>query len=149
MALYWTIDSRLRLMTVVGDGLVTRDNLADMLDAMAMPGVNAYRKLVDGLGAEVRVSGEEAFELATRVRLGHQVSPPGPLAMVLPPTLFESYRTVFGMLAAADRPFRMFETVEKGRRWIESPAVLGWQPPPPGAPPLRSIAAPVSRPLKS
>ncbi len=140
MALYWTIDSRSRLVNVLADGAVTREDVVRLLDVLDTGEHHRFRKLVNGLAAEVVLTAEEALQLAARVRERHAAMPPGPLALVVRVEMFETFRTVFGTLAAADRPFRLFDDLAKATRWIESPAVRDWRPPQPGLTP-RSLSA--------
>ncbi len=43
----------------------------------------------------------------------------GPLAMVIPPDKGNSLDRMVGMIAAADRPMRVFRDARKARRWID------------------------------
>ena len=120
MSLYWTIDPERKLMTAVAEGEVTRDEFESYLDAMEQAGANAYRKLFDGGRGVTRMPAEEILALGVRMRTSHATGPMGPLAVVVPGELAEPLGRVLGMLAAAQRPMRVFTEAGAARKWIGS-----------------------------
>jgi hypothetical protein len=118
MPLYWTIDSKGELVTVVAEGDVTRADADAYLDAMEGAGVLGYRKLFDGMAGTLVMDGEDLLAIGVRLRSFHR-SPVGALAMVLPDDRLEPVARILGILASADRPIRLFKNLPSAQRWIE------------------------------
>lgn len=119
MPFHWTIDPEQRLVTVVAEGDVTRAEVDAYLDAVARAGAYAYRKLLDAKHASTRMTPEELLALGARMRALHEAGHPmGALAAVVPDEQLEAVGRVLGMLAAADRPMRLFHQVGPARRWL-------------------------------
>ena len=132
MAVYWTIDSRQRLLTAVAEGVVRRDEMFACIDAMAGAKAVGYRRLFDGSKAEADMTTEEIMEVAVELRRLQTVEPsgPGPLAIVVPAERFEQLARVFGVLAIPKRPMRFFQDAEAAQSWLESPEIRDWAPEP-------------------
>jgi len=120
MSLNWKIDSETRLITVVADGDVSRRDVETLLDEMASRGAMTYRKLFDGSRGDTKMGPDDLLMLGVRFRAFHAQGPMGPLAVVVPDDKAELVARVLGMLAAADRPMRVFRTPVPARRWLES-----------------------------
>lgn len=118
MPLYWTIDSRRKVVVITCEGDVTRADLVDYLDVMEGAGALAYCKLFDGTAFQTSMTALDMLEVGARFRSYHS-RPIGPLAMVLPPDKADLFARVLGILAAADRPMRVFTRLAPARRWIE------------------------------
>ena len=130
MPLQWTIDPEFHFVVVVAEGEVTRPEAEELLEAMASRGAMTYRKLFDGTEGTTSMSPEDLRALGVRVRAHHAQGPMGALALVLPPDKVERIRPILGMLAAADRPMRIFRDHKRARRWLSSlgktlPRLLG------------------------
>lgn len=126
MPLYWTIDSRERLMTAVADGRVTRDEANDYLDAMVGAGASGYRRLFDGSHGEPAMTDEDIMGLAVRMRTMQQSGDPGPLAVVMPRDKYDKFARMLGILAIPQRPIRFFTDVAEARGWLDEPDVRDW-----------------------
>jgi len=120
MSLNWTIDSREQLFTVIADGDVSRDEIEACLDAMDGSGAMTYRKLFDGTLGDTSMTPFDLLAVGARMRHYHTLGPVGPLAVVVPAQKYELVANILGMLAAADRPMRIFTNVKPARRWLES-----------------------------
>ncbi len=120
MPLHWTIDSKERLVTVVAEGTVTRADVEAYLDALVGTGAITYRKLFDSGRADGTMSADDMMALGVMFRNFHASGPVGPLAIVVPDSNVDAISRVLGILAAADRPMRVFREVAAARRWIES-----------------------------
>ncbi len=120
MSLNWTIDSETRLITAIADGDVTRREVETFVDEMASSGAMTYRKLFNGSRGDTGMSAADLLALGARFRSFHALGPMGPLAVVVPDDKAELVARVLGMLAAADRPMRVFRTPALARRWLES-----------------------------
>ncbi len=119
MPLYWTIDSRQKLVTVTCEGDVTRADLVDYLNVVEGAGALTYCKLFDGTAFQTSMTALDMLEIGARFRNYH-AQPIGPLAIVLPPDKADLFARVLGILAAADRPMRVFTRLAPARRWIET-----------------------------
>lgn len=120
MALHWTIDSKERLVVAVAEGNLTREEIEGYVAAIAGANVLAYRKLFDGSRADTSMGPNDLMALGAVFRGLHAQGPVGPLAVVVPDDKVELVSRVLGILAAADRPMRVFREVAPARRWIES-----------------------------
>ncbi|MBN9541045.1 MAG: hypothetical protein BGN99_08745 [Alphaproteobacteria bacterium 65-37] len=120
MPLHWTIDSRERLVFAVADGDVTRAEVENYLQVLEGANAMSYRKLFDASAGDTSMSPEDLLAIGVRIREGHaRGGPLGPLALVLPADKTELVSRVLGILAAADRPMRVFDSLEPARRWID------------------------------
>ena len=63
------------------------------------------------------MTADEILEIGARFRSYHS-RPIGPLAIILSPDKADLFARVLGILAAADRPMRVFERLGPARRWI-------------------------------
>jgi hypothetical protein len=118
MPVYWTIDSKQKLVVVTAEGDVTHADAEDYLDVIEGGGALAYRKLYDGRGGNVVMNHDEMMAIAARFRSYHH-RPVGALAIVLPHDKAEPAARVLGVLASADRPMRLFISLAQARRWID------------------------------
>lgn len=120
MPLHWTVDSKERLVIVTAEGDVTGAEIEEYMAAMNGAGTTAYRKLYDGSRGNTDLTAEELLAIGVRLRAQHATGVrPGPLAIVLSPDQFEQASRVLGILAAADRPMRVFSKLAPARHWIE------------------------------
>lgn len=120
MPLHWTIDSRERLVVAVVDGEVTRGDIQTYIDALVGAKALTYRKLFDASRGNTAMGPDELMALGVMFRGFHARGEVGPLAIVVPDDKVEQVSRVLGILAAADRPMRIFRETEPARRWIES-----------------------------
>ncbi|HET6222272.1 MAG TPA: hypothetical protein VFE11_08910, partial [Dongiaceae bacterium] len=105
--------------TVTCEGDVTRADLVGYLDVVEGAGALTYCKLFDGTAFETSMTALDMLEIGARFRSYH-ARPIGPLAMVLPPDKADLFARILGILAAADRPMRVFTRLAPARRWIET-----------------------------
>ncbi|MDP1966892.1 MAG: STAS/SEC14 domain-containing protein [Reyranella sp.] len=121
MPVHWEVDLQQKLVTVVAEGDVTRAEVEAYLEAIGQAGLYGYSKLFDGKRAATHMTSEEILSLGARMRAlhaeGHQM---GALAAVVPEGQVEAVSRVLGMLAAADRPMRVFRQIGPARKWIRS-----------------------------
>jgi len=130
MPLHWTIDSRAKLMVVVGEGPVQIAHVESLLDVIAGSHVVSYRKLFDGRLAENEMDPTHQLAIGARLRamhttVGHAL---GPLAFVMRDENYWRTARVLGILAVPKRPMRMFQQIEKARAWLDSPAIMATVP---------------------
>ena len=118
MPLEWTVDPEKRAVTAIATGDVTRAEADAYLDAILANGAQGFRKLFDAGGAHTTMSAEDLLALGLRMRSMHFEGPMGPLAIVVPQNAGEHIERMLGMLAAADRPMRLFVDLTRARRWF-------------------------------
>jgi len=118
MPLEWTVDLDNRAMTAVATGDVTRPEVEAFLDAIMANSALGFRKLFDASQATTSMAPEDLLALGMRMRSMHFEGPMGPLALVVPPARAEHIERMFGMIAAADRPMRIFIELTPARRWF-------------------------------
>lgn len=121
MPLHWTIDSRDHLVVATADGDVTREEIEHYLHILDGANAMGYRKLFDASNGDTSMSAEDLLAIGVQIRDRHSKGDSlGPLAIVMPPDKTELVSRVLGILAAADRPMRVFDSIEPARRWIDS-----------------------------
>lgn len=118
MPVHWKIDSKEQLMTVVAEGNVTRPEFEAYLDVIDNADLHAYRKLFDGGSADTAMGPENLLAIGVRMRSGHHIHAVGPLAVVVREDKIAMVSRVLGMLAAANRPMRVFRQAGPAREWI-------------------------------
>lgn len=120
MPFHWIIDSRARLVTVTAEGDCTRADIEAYLKAVDGGGAVTWRKLFDGRNGRPAMGREDMLAIGVLFRSYHQRGPVGALAIVVTEAHVERVSRALGILAAADRPMRIFHELEKARRWIEN-----------------------------
>lgn len=139
MPLYWTIDSKAKLVTAVAEGDVTRAEFEAYLDMIDQAGLHAYRKLFDGMNGDTSMGPEHILAIGVRMRTSHHSQPVGPLAIAVAEDKVAMVSRVLGMLAAASRPMRVFHESAPAREWILT------QPPSRSAGPAQGPSATAAR----
>jgi hypothetical protein len=119
MPLYWTIDSKERLFTAIGEGEVTLDDAMSFLEALAGAKALSYRKLFDGRAVQSRMTGDDILAVCAQIRAYHEQGPVGALAIVATDEQFETFGRLLGALAAADRPIKVFTSLRQARTWLD------------------------------
>jgi len=118
MPLYWTIDSKERLFTGVGEGEVTLADAMALLEALAGAKALSYRKLFDGRAVQSTMTGDELLALCAKIRAYHEEGPVGALALVGTAEQTVRFARLLGALAAADRPIKVFNSLRQARAWL-------------------------------
>ncbi|WP_422016354.1 hypothetical protein [Reyranella sp.] len=126
MPLHWTIDSRVKLLAVVADGIIQLADLERLLDMVVGSDILGYRKLFDGTGGKSQMNAEEHLTVGVRLRTLHQQAGDalGPLAVVVRDENYWQVARVLGILAVPKRPMRVFKHAAKARTWLDSPAIM-------------------------
>ncbi|MFZ5782347.1 MAG: hypothetical protein ACOY4R_19285 [Pseudomonadota bacterium] len=120
MTISWTVDHEQQTIVAVCDGDVTRREMEDYLEAAVAAGTAPYRKLFDGAHATTSMTDEDMVALGAVVRGYHARGPVGALAIVLHADHTQGLARLFGALAAADRPLRIFQDPRAARRWLDA-----------------------------
>ena len=119
MPFHWTIDPAQRFMFLRSSGDVSRAEVEELIDAIVDGGALAYDKLFDGSAARTSMTAEEMLDLGMRFRAIHSGATVGALAIVMPADRGDRMERMMGMIAAADRPMRVFIDLDKARAWLE------------------------------
>lgn len=123
MTLHWAINSESLLITARGEGPLSFRDVDDFHSAIAGAKVLAYRRYVDLSCSEPSMTSDEIMLLAALTRKLHQRGEMGALAIVVGPAMFEVAKPLFGVLACANRPMRVFSGPTPARRWISNLAL--------------------------
>jgi hypothetical protein len=119
VALYWTIDSRKRLVTATADGPVTGADFAAFFEAVKGARALPYRTLFDGSAAEFLMGEHEVLGVGAGFK-DLQRESAGPLAVVLSDESARRLARMLGILATAERPMRLFGRRRPAERWLNS-----------------------------
>src|ERR1044071_1391759 len=120
MALYWTIDSRRRIVELVADGDVSMADAMAFFDAVEGAQALAYNKLLDGTGGRVAMTPDDILAIVVRIRGLHALGATGALAVAATAEQAQRIARLLGAAAVADRPRKIFEAVKLARRWLEA-----------------------------
>lgn len=123
MPLHWTVDSRDKLITAVGDGELGRADFESYFQMVSGANIVSWRQLIDAGAAQPTISFDDVNLLGAVIRSAHTVQVAGPLAFVTPEIESEMLNRLLGFLAAAKRPMRIFYDPKKARRWLDSCAI--------------------------
>ncbi len=118
MAVEYRIDHEKGFVTVRAHGPVVLQELLDYFDALVVQDAMGYPKLFDAREAEPCLSDDDVMVLGARVSAYGAHEPRGPIAAV---TMREDASAVlqrFMNLGGAERPMRLFGTIEEARRWL-------------------------------
>ena len=118
MPISWTVDPDFESVAVLVEGPVSRADVEAYLAAIDAAGAVGYRKLIDARTATVDMSHEDMMAVGVRLR-GYHDGPVGALAFVLSREGADAVARILGILAAADRPMRLFTSLRAAERWLE------------------------------
>lgn len=117
MPLHWTIDSQNQMVTLIAEGSVTFSDLEKYLAAVEGAGALSYRKFIDATAGTFEIAVPELMAVGARIREAHKVAV-GPVAILLSERQSESAARLFGFMAVAKRPMRIFKKKSAARQWI-------------------------------
>ena len=118
MPITWTLDPDFESVAVVAEGAITRADIEAYLAAIDAAGALGYRKLIDARGVTMGMSHEDMMSVAVLLRRFH-AGPVGALAIVLSRDGADAVARILGIMAAADRPMRLFTSLRAAERWLE------------------------------
>lgn len=118
MPLHWTVESRLKLITVVADGDVSRSDVDAYLAMSKGADVIGWRKLIDARASRSFLTRQDVNEVGVHIRSVDSARDVGPLAFVMPKAESPELARLLGFLAAAKRPMRVFNELAPARKWI-------------------------------
>lgn len=96
------------MLTVVCDGRVTLREIKDYLDAVVVASTFDYCKLFDASKAESGLTDEQMIGMGARIRSYPALGTMGALASMVITDHTYGLARLFGALAAANRPIRIF-----------------------------------------
>jgi hypothetical protein len=120
MPVSWTVDSKKKLMRILGTGNISHAELVPLIDAVVREGALGYRKLVDVSQANTTMTSEEMLDIGVRTRSMQDPINSGPVALVLPVDGVTHAEAQIGMIAAGERSMRIFRDLAPAERWIET-----------------------------
>jgi hypothetical protein len=127
MPLRWSFNLREKLVMAVADEAVMREEVEAFMDSMMAANVGTYRKLFDGKRGTTEMDASDILALGVKARGLHSLVATGPLAIVEPDYDYGRFSTLLGLLAAADRPMKLFRTGEEAREWLDRPEIRRWR----------------------
>jgi hypothetical protein len=117
----YQIDHETRFVYARALGIVVLAEILDYFDAIAIQDAASYRKLFDARDAVPQLSDDDFMVVAARVSAYAAFGPRGAVALI--GTAHDTnyalhrYANFFG---GADRPARLFGSVEEARLWLDS-----------------------------
>lgn len=120
MPIRWTVDQSREMLLAEAEGAITLQEVVEYLDAVVTAGTGPYRKLFDGSKAQSAMTDEEIMVLGARLRTYHGQGKTGALAIVVAADKTHGLARLFGVLAAADRRTKIFNTLKAARDWIDA-----------------------------
>jgi len=115
----YEIDHTKRFVRVKAHGVVVLQEILDYFDAVVVQGAMPYPKLFDARDAEPQLSDDDVMELGARVSAYAAYEPRGPIAAVATKPKAGEILQRFMNLGGADRPMRLFGSVEEAMAWLE------------------------------
>lgn len=127
MPVLWTVSHATRMVVISVKGVVRLADMQECAAGIVTPATLSYRKLVDLTGSQPSMSAEDIAVLAEYVREQRGVGPMGALAITVSTDAAEEQARLFGSLAVADRPVKVFRELCAARAWLDTqPQVRRW-----------------------
>jgi hypothetical protein len=118
LAVEYSIDHNKKIVTVRAHGAVVLKEILDYFDAVAVQDAASYPKLFDARDAVPQLSDDDVMVLGARVSAYAAFEPRGPVAAVATTAAASAALQRFMNLGSADRPMRLFTSVEQARAWL-------------------------------
>jgi hypothetical protein len=118
MPLRWEILHAEKLVHIVAEGVVTREELEEHFDAIVVADAMSYAKLFDATRAEPVYTDDDVMLMGARLSAYTATLTAGPLAVV---GLSEAVETTFRRfinMSPSKRPAAMFRTEAEARAWL-------------------------------
>jgi hypothetical protein len=116
LAVEYRIDHEKGFVTVRAHGPIVLQELLDYFDALAVQSAMGYPKLFDAREAEPCLSDDDVMVLGARAYATYE--PRGPIAAVTMGKEASEILQRFMNLGGAQRPMRLFGTIQEARRWL-------------------------------
>lgn len=125
MPLKWEISHVDQLVTITADGFLPLEEVEEYYDAMVVAGALSYARLFDASGLDDKHGSDEDFmRFGARMSAYKDVLQFGPIAFVATTPGVHALIQRCLNLAPADRPVKLFTTIEKARRWLAKQQAL-------------------------
>ena len=122
MPLRWKILHDQKLVHIVAEGPVTRQDLEAHFDAVVVENALEYGKLFDAQLVEPVFLDEDVLEIGARLSAYTATMKSGPLALVGQGPAVENAFRRFVNISPSRRPARMFRTEAEARTWLRAVA---------------------------
>ena len=119
MPVEFQIDHENRFVNVRAHGVVVLQEILDYFDALVVDNAMAYPKLFDAREADPQLSNDDVMVLGARVSAYAAFDPRGPIAAVATRPVASEILQRFMNLGGAERPIRLFATVEEAMAWLK------------------------------
>jgi hypothetical protein len=121
MPIHWTISHPTRLVLAVCKESVSRPDVEAYLDNVVVDGALGYAKIFELKDCTWMLDENDMMALGARIQAYAKVGtePMGPLAIVAASPEHEDQARIFGALATAKRPLKIFRELHAARRWLE------------------------------
>jgi hypothetical protein len=116
------IDHSKRFVSVRAYGVVRLGEILDYFDALVLQEAMPYPKLFDAREARPDLSDDDVMTLGARVSAYAIMEPRGPIAAVATTRAAGDILQRFMNLGGAQRPMRLFSSIEEAQAWLRSPA---------------------------
>ncbi|WP_428659905.1 hypothetical protein [Reyranella sp.] len=120
MPVQFEIDHTARFVTVRAYGVVRLAEILDYFDALVVQNAMPYPKLFDAREADPDLTNDDVMTLGARVSAYAAMDPRGPVAAVAVTKKASAILQRFMNLGGAQRPMRLFSTIEEARAWLVS-----------------------------
>ena len=115
------IDHTKRFVWVRAHGVVLLREILDYFDALVVEDAMPYPKLFDARDAKPELSDDDVMVLGARVSAYAAFDPRGPVAAVAVTREAGDILQRFMNLGGAQRPMRLFATVDEAQAWLDCP----------------------------
>jgi hypothetical protein len=118
LAVEFRIDHEKGFVIVRAHGAVVLRELLDYFDALVVQNAMSYPKLFDAREASPCLSDDDVMVLGARTSAYAAYDPRGPVAAVTMGRDASAIIQRFMNLGGAERPMRLFGSIEEARRWL-------------------------------
>ena len=121
MPVQFEIDHAKRFVGVRACGVVVLQEILDYFDAVTVQDAMSYAKLFDARDADPQLTDADVMVLGARVSAYAAFDPRGPVAAVAVTREAGDILQRFMNLGGAQRPMRLFATVDEAQAWLDCP----------------------------
>lgn len=118
MAVEYSIDHNKKVVTARAHGPVVLKEILNFLDALVVQDAMGYPKLFDAREAIPQLSDDDIMVLGARTSAYAIYDPRGPVAAVATTAAASAILQRYMNLGGADRPMRLFTSVDQAWAWL-------------------------------
>ena len=119
MPMRWTVEHDKKLVLIVAEGPIGRQDLEAHFDALVVENALEYSKLFDARKVQPVYGDDDVMSLGARLSVYTAIQRSGPLAVIGSGAAVEEAFRRFLNVSPSKRPARLFATVEEARTWLE------------------------------